>query len=521
MKMCLRKLFRLLTVVAALSPILTGRISAQGFKVLHTFTLAPGDNNIDGRNPYAGLTLSGNLLLGTAFDAGQHGAGAIFGLNTDGSGFTPYYSFSQAVGSFFPTNREGGHPPAPLIFTGTALFGTASQNGTNSTGTVYELSLATGVKVLHTFAADGFGFVGTNSDGASPVAGLVLSGTSLYGAAAYGGPNGNGTVFKVDDTSLVFTNLHNFSALQTNRFQNYTNGDGANPLGRLVLSGNMLYGTASAGGTNGNGTIFAMNTNGTGFTTLHHFGAFGSGGATNHDGANPSAGLVLTNNSLYGVAKSGGVHGNGTVFSLGIDGANYTVLHEFAPSAQDFSRTGNGTPFTNRDGTLPSGDLALAGNILYGTTSRGGTNGNGTVFSLSINGADFATLYTFTALNTNSSMDPLNPISTNSDGAIPLGGLVISGNVLYGTTSFGGLNSDGTVFSLSVLPQIGIVRSGTNVILTWPTNATGFALEFTTNLATTAHWTTNPIAPVILNGQYALTNSTSGKQKFFRLQQQP
>jgi uncharacterized repeat protein (TIGR03803 family) len=154
---------------------------------------------------------------------------------------------------------------------------------------------------------------------------------------------------------------------------------------------------------------------------------------------------------------------------------------------------------------------------LYGTTSRGGTNGSGTVFSLSTNGAGFATLYTFTALNTNSSMDPMNPIYTNSDGAIPLGGLVISSNVLYGTTWFGGLNSDGTVFSLSVLPQIGIVRSGTNVILTWPTNVIGFTMEFTTNLAPTANWVTNPTAPAILNGQYALTNSTSGRQKFYRL----
>ena len=281
----------------------------------------------------------------------------------------------------------------------------------------------------------------------------------------------------------------------------------------------MLYGTASAGGTNGRGTIFSITTNGTAFTTLHNFGVLTRDGTsgdveanTNFDGANPSAGLVLTNNTLYGVATDGGTNGNGTVFSLGIDGANFTVLHAFARGQVSYP-----TGVTNSDGIYPSGDLALAGNILYGTTPHGGTNGNGTVFSLGINGAGFATLYTFNALNANFAMDPLNPISTNSDGAEPFGGLVISSNVLYGTTWFGGLNSDGTVFSLSVLPQIGIVSSGTNVIMTWSTNLPGFTLEFTTNLAPTANWVTNPTAPVILNGQYALTNSTSGKQKFFRL----
>jgi uncharacterized repeat protein (TIGR03803 family) len=98
-----------------------------------------------------------------------------------------------------------------------------------------------------------------------------------------------------------------------------------------------------------------------------------------------------------------------------------------------------------------------------------------------------------------------------------VGGLILSSNVLYGTTEYGGTGADGTVFSLSLVPRIGIVRSGTNVVMTWTTNLTGFTMEFTTNLAPTADWVSNPAAPGILNGQYALTNSISGRQKFFRL----
>jgi uncharacterized repeat protein (TIGR03803 family) len=53
----------------------------------------------------------------------------------------------------------------------------------------------------------------------------------------------------------------------------------------LIISGNTLFGTASEGGTNGNGTVFAVNTDGTGFTNLHTFTALIN--STNSDGANP------------------------------------------------------------------------------------------------------------------------------------------------------------------------------------------------------------------------------------------
>jgi hypothetical protein len=56
-------------------------------------------------------------------------------------------------------------------------------------------------------------------------------------------------------------------------------------------------------------------------------------------------------------------------------------------------------------------------------------------------------------------------------------------------------------------------------ILTWPTNAAGFTLQSTTNLGSSAVWTTNSLLPVVVNGQYTLTNAASGAQKFFRLSQ--
>ena len=76
----------------------------------------------------------------------------------------------------------------------------------------------------------------------------------------------------------------------------------------------------------------------------------------------------------------------------------------------------------------------------------------------------------------------------------------------------------GTVFSLSFRPQLTITPSGTNVILTWPTNAVGFTLQSTTNLSP-AVWSTNSPAPVVIGGQNVIINPISGPQQFYRLKQ--
>jgi len=78
------------------------------------------------------------------------------------------------------------------------------------------------------------------------------------------------------------------------------------------------------------------------------------------------------------------------------------------------------------------------------------------------------------------------------------------------------------VFSLSFRPQLTIVPSGTNVILTWPTNVAGFdyagyTLQSAANLVSRAVWITNSPAPVVINGQHTVTNPISGAQQFYRL----
>ena len=68
-------------------------------------------------------------------------------------------------------------------------------------------------------------------------------------------------------------------------------------------------------------------------------------------------------------------------------------------------------------------------------------------------------------------------------------------------------------------PQLTIVRSGTDAILTWPMHYTAFILQATTNLASTNLWSNVSPASVVVTGQNTVTNSISSAGKFFRLSQ--
>src|SRR5438477_473785 len=120
-------------------------------------------------------------------------------------------------------------------------------------------------------------------------------------------------------TAQTFTTVHSFTARVANSLYYYTNSDGSRPIAGLITnsSGTTLYGTAAYGGSSGGGTVFALNTDGTGFTNLHNF-------TNGSDGADPQAGLILSGNTLYGTAYNGGSSGLGTVFAVHTDGTGFT-----------------------------------------------------------------------------------------------------------------------------------------------------------------------------------------------------
>ena len=366
-------------VLAATGLVLTAaRLTAQTLAVLHAFT---PDNamtmNLDGAYPEAGLVLSSNTLYGTANVGGSNNLGTVFSVATDGSGFT----------------------------------------------------------VLHAFAGTNV----VNVEGAHPVGTLVWSGNTLYGAASEGGTNGFGTLFSIAADGSAFTVLHTFATNlpDASNHSVETNADGSYPNSLVLSAAGTLYGTASQGGSNGWGTLFAMNTNGSDFSVLHIFKP--------KDGEYPQGGLLLSGDTLYGTAREGGTNGYGTIFSCNLTDGTFTNLHTF-------SQTANGT---NADGAYPEGGLAVSGNTLYGTASEGGTNGNGVIYSIGTNGANFTTLYTFPPLQ----------FATNYDGAEPETGVILCGATLFGTAHYGG-NAFGTVFALPIVPAISSFSlAGTNLTL--------------------------------------------------------
>jgi uncharacterized repeat protein (TIGR03803 family) len=475
MKTPIKNLFLLPVLIAALGMMLVCQVTAQTFTALHTFDLS------DGANPPGGMILSGNTFYGETYYGGVSNSGTLFAIGISGNNFTNLYDFTGG--------SDGANPNRSLILSSNTLYGVAKGGGTNGSGSVFAIHIdGSGFTNLYSFTVLNSPF-GTNSDGANPNGGLTLSGNTLYGTTLYGGSNGDGTVFAINTDGTDFTNLHSFNGFNVN--------DGAGPGGGLILSGDTLYGTTFQGGSNNDGTVFAISTNGTGFTNLYNFTALSYMDGPNSDGAYPASGLILSGNTLYGTTTLGG-YGGGTIFAINIDGTSFTNLYNF-----------------NTNGFYPVRELILSGNTLYGTTTKGGNpspDGKGIVFAVNTNGTDFTALYLFSALSNS------NP-STNSDGANPESRLVLSDNILYGTTAYGGSSGVGTVFSLSLPLQLVITLSGTNVILSWPTDATNFTLQSTTNLVSPAVWSTNSLTPFIVNGQNIVTNLITGSQMFYRLSQ--
>ncbi len=188
------------------------------------------------------------------------------------------------------------------------------------------------------------------------------------------------------------------------------------------------------------------------------------------------------------------------MFVIDTNGSSYTVLHRFS-----------GTP----DGADAATDMTLSGGILYGSTYEGGAANNGVLFAfntLNTNGTGFTNIYSFSATSGSN--------STNSDGAHLFTTPLFTNNSLYGMAASGGTTGNGTIFQL-LLPSPTLHAAPSfpsNTILTWSINANGFILQSTTNLMSQS-WTNVPIVPVIVNGQYTITNPTSSLEQFFRLAQ--
>jgi uncharacterized repeat protein (TIGR03803 family) len=476
--------------------VLAGPLPANAqpvFTTLYDFSSDVLATNSDGNAPTGGLVISGSTLYGTALVGGAYGQGTVYAIQTNGFGFTNLHSFTGS--------NDGAQPFSGLAVAGNVLYGTVRQGGTASNGKLFALDTSGSNFVpLYSFSASVFNAgnnTSTNSDGYGPLGNLIVSGNMLYGTANGGGIFGQGTVFGISTNGSGFTNLHNFASIFGG---SGTNQEGANPYCGLVLSGGILYGTTDHGGRFGQGSIFAVNMSGGGFTNLHSFA-----GSANSDGANAEAGMVLVGDTLYGTTAFGGTNNQGSIFAINTNGTGYKVLRSFPTQSAG----------TNYDGSQPLGNLIYSGGTLYGTASGGGSSGSGTIFSLNLDGTGFTNLYNFSSPDQNT--------GTNTDGTQPYAGLILAGDTLYGTAESGGSYQDGTVFALSLAattppPTLTITEIGNQTVLSWPTSASGYTLQYITNIST-VNWSNITSGIETLGTNFVYTNLLNAPAAYFRLEE--
>ncbi|MCX6928963.1 MAG: choice-of-anchor D domain-containing protein, partial [Verrucomicrobia bacterium] len=332
-------------------------------------------------------------------------------LKASNTGAQDYFGSSVAVsGDTVVVGAYGEDSSA------TGVNGDQSDNTASYTGAAYVFvrsgttwSEHAYLKASNTGVNDAFGYsVGVSGD--TVVAGAYRESSSATGV------NGN----QSDDGAVRSGAVYFFTAFNWWYEQLFSfNGtsDGRRPYPKLTEgSDGALYSTARYGGANNKGVVFKINKNGTGFTVLHAFAGT--------DGNEPAYGVIEgSDGALYGATSAGGSADVGTVFKLGKDGNEFSVLHHFSTSGGDGQK-----PFCR----LVEG----ADGALYGTTELGGSAGHGTVFKLNKAGGAYATLHSFTG--------------TPTDGSASVTGLMLGRDaVLYGPTLDGGTANQGALFRLN------------------------------------------------------------------------
>jgi uncharacterized repeat protein (TIGR03803 family) len=381
-----------LLLVLGLGLVATPPVQAQTFSVVHNFA-----GYDDGATALAGLTIDKKgVLYGTA-SAGGAGNGVVYEINQ--GNYSVLYSFAGGT--------DGASPQSSLVFDAEGhLYGTTFSGGASGAGTVYKVTKKGKETVLYSFTGA--------TDGGSPIARLAIDKTgNLYGTTTAGGANGNGAVFKLVRPKAG-------GQWKEKVLYSFGSGDGTVPVSGVTLDakGN-VYGTDSAGGTYGYGTVFELTHSKSGWTEsiLYQF-------QNQNDGGTPYGGLTFdSKGNLYGSATQGGSGGGGTVFELTRSGSGwaFNVLYP--------------VPGWGISGTFRDLLFDKSGNI-YATTHCDGDNSDGTVYELSpsSNGWIPNVLYQFTGGN---------------DGLYVFSNLVMDANGnLYGTNSEGGVNSVGVIYEI-------------------------------------------------------------------------
>ena len=248
----------------------------------------------DGRVVYWGVLrdAAGNIHGTATYGPGKgcflnHGCGMVFELAPDGT---------KKILYVFKGGSDVGNPNSNLVRDEAGnLYGTARWGGGGANdGGIFRLAPDGTETVLYAATPETVNPAGLSADADG----------NLY-TTVQGGRHGHGAVLKLapDGTSSL---VYSFRGKR----------DGNTSLSGVVVdAAQNLYGTTIAGGGDGCqellgcGTVFKIAPNGT-ETVLHRFN-------DGKRGAYPFAGVIMDGSGhLYGTTSAGGRHGNGTVFEI-------------------------------------------------------------------------------------------------------------------------------------------------------------------------------------------------------------
>jgi uncharacterized repeat protein (TIGR03803 family) len=426
------------------------------------------------------IETSAGKLYGMTTDGGTNNEGTIFEFDINTSVYTKKYDFDGANGnspsSVFTTGLDGklygltynggasnkgvlfeydpitgvyakkydfdgtiGVPARDLLFASNNKFYGLTNEG-NNTGALFEYDPTSGVL---TTKYDFDGSVGK----APPLSLIEASNGKLYGLTQSGwGNNDYGTLYEFDLATDVYTKLHDFEW--------YT---GREPIGRLKEASNgKLYGVTNEGGEGpSTGVLFEYDISTNTYERKLSFGL-------SVNGANPYGNIIQASNGLlYGTVLKGGYNGGGFLF-------------EFNPLTKAYT---NKVEFDFTNGAWSRCNLIQAANgKIYGTTSYGGLNYNGVLFeydpitNIYVKKIDFnysitgsgpkgqlvevsnGKLYGITGGGLFEYDTVTNALSQkftfggSSFGSQPSSISLGANDVLYGTTTYGGVNNTGVLF---------------------------------------------------------------------------
>jgi len=326
----------------------------------------------------------------------------------------------------FNTSTVGQQVDSPLVFGNDGnLYGMTHAFGPQGHGTVFKVDLSNN-NALSAVA------VFNNTIGADPYAGLLVdSSGNMFGTTYDGGASSGGTIFKLDaSNNLALTTLYNFT---------YNTTAPNEPRGNFSMdsAGNLYSTTVEGGPTAGTsyGTVFKLSAGSYTYSQVANF--------TLASGVYPYAGVTLdAAGNIYGTTEAGGAGGQGTLYKIATGGSTPVALATFAGSSN--GGRPYGPPIIGPDGNL------------YGTTNQGGANNGGVLYRYNLTTNTLTTLINFNA----------------TTGFTPSPDLLMdrAGNI-YGTTNFSGPSpADGLAFKLDATNNYAFTS-----LATFPGNASGAA----------------------------------------------